>query len=196
MQLDSDLLARLVGQASVGRTEADIQSDIKMLLHSAKDYLSSDGSIGKSLQLEEQLGDGSRRRIDIALGATVIEVKKSLTTEDEANDYIKQLRGYVGTRMEQTKSRYNGILSDGRCWWLFEIDPATGEFPLLSKFELTTPKKGADLVAWLQAVLAMPAEIAPKPDTIEDILGAHSPGYAQHFWKVCIVVLSMTLRPG
>ena len=179
MQLDSDLLARLVGQASVGRTEADIQSDIKMLLHSAKDYLSSDGSIGKSLQLEEQLGDGSRRRIDIALGATVIEVKKSLTTEDEANDYIKQLRGYVGTRMEQTKSRYNGILSDGRCWWLFEIDPATGEFPLLSKFELTTPKKGADLVAWLQAVLAMPAEIAPKPDTIEDILGAHSPGYAQ-----------------
>lgn len=179
MQLDSDLLVRLVGQASAVRTEADIQSDIKMLLLSAPDLLPSDESRSKSLQLEEQLGDGSRRRIDIALGATVIEVKKTLTTEAEASDYINQLRGYVHTRMEQTKSRYNGILSDGRSWWLFEIDPATGEFPLLSKFELTTPKKGADLVAWLQAVLAMPAEIAPKPDAIEDILGAHSPGYAQ-----------------
>lgn len=179
MQLDSDLLARLVGQASAVRTEADIQSDIKMLLLATPDLLPSDGSNSKSLQLEEQLGDGSRRRIDIALGATVIEVKKTLTTEAEASDYIDQLRGYVETRMEQTTSRYNGILSDGRSWWLFEIDPASGKFPLLSKFELTTPKKGADLVAWLQAVLAMPAEVAPKPDAIEDILGAHSPGYAQ-----------------
>lgn len=179
MQLDSDLLVRLVGQASAVRTEADIQSDIKMLLLSAPDLLPSDESRSKSLQLEEQLGDGSRRRIDIALGATVIEVKKTLTTEAEASDYIDQLRGYVQTRMEQTKSRYNGILSDGRSWWLFEIDPASGEFPLLSKFELTTPKKSADLVAWLQAVLAMPAEVAPKPDAIEDVLGAESPGYAQ-----------------
>lgn len=76
MQLDSDLLARLVGQASAVRTEADIQSDIKMLLLATPDLLPSDGSNSKSLQLEEQLGDGSRRRIDIALGATVIEVKK------------------------------------------------------------------------------------------------------------------------
>lgn len=179
MQLDSDLLARLVGHVSAVRTEADIQSDIKMLLLSAPDLLPSDGSSSKSLQLEEQLGDGSRRRIDISLGSSVIEVKRALTTEAEASDYIDQLRGYVQTRMEQTKSRYNGILSDGRSWWLFEIDPATGKFPLLSKFELTTPKKGADLVAWLQAVLAMPAEIAPKPDAIEDVLGADSPGYAQ-----------------
>lgn len=179
MQLDSDLVVRLLRQATAVRTEADIQSDIKMLLLSAPDLLPSDGSSSKSLQLEEQLGDGSRRRIDIALGSTVIEVKKTLTTEAEASDYISQLRGYVETRMEQTKSRYNGILSDGRSWWLFEIDPATGEFPLLSKFELTTPKKGADLVAWLQAVLAMPVEITPKPDTIEDVLGAGSPGYAQ-----------------
>lgn len=179
MQLDSDLVVRLSRKTTAVRTEADIQSDIKMLLLSAPDLIPSSESSSKSLQLEEQLGDGSRRRIDIALGATVIEVKKTLTTEAEASDYINQLRGYVETRMEQTKSRYNGILSDGCSWWLFEIDPATGEFPLLSKFELTTPKKGADLVAWLQAVLAMPAEIDPKPDTIEDVLGAGSPGYAQ-----------------
>lgn len=179
MQLDSDLMARLAKQPGAVRTEADIQSDIKMLLLSAPDLIPVEDSYNKSLQLEEQLGDGTRRRIDIALGATVIEVKKDLTTEIEARDYIEQLRGYVETRMEQTNSRYNGILSDGRAWWLFEVNPATGEFPLLSKFELTTPKKGADLVAWLQAVLAMPAEVSPKPDAIEDVLGAKSPGYAQ-----------------
>lgn len=179
MQLDSDLMARLAKQPRAVRTEADIQSDIKMLLLSAPDLIPVEDSYNKSLQLEEQLGDGTRRRIDIALGATVIEVKKELTTEVEARDYIDQLRGYVETRMEQTNSRYNGILSDGRAWWLFEVNPATGEFPLLSKFELTTPKKGADLVAWLQAVLAMPAEISPKPDAIEDVLGSDSPGYAQ-----------------
>lgn len=179
MQLDSDLMARLAKQPRAVRTEADIQSDIKMLLLSAPDLIPVEDSYNKSLQLEEQLGDGTRRRIDIALGATVIEVKKDLTTEIEARDYIEQLRGYVETRMEQTNSRYNGILSDGCAWWLFEVNPATGEFPLLSKFELTTPKKGADLVAWLQAVLAMPAEVSPKPDAIEDVLGAKSPGYAQ-----------------
>lgn len=179
MQLDFDLLERLARRSIAVRTEADIQSDIRMLLLSAPDLLPFDESSGKHLQLEKQLSDGTRRRIDIAVGATVIEVKKSLTTEAEANEHIAQLCGYVKTRMEQTNSRYNGILSDGRMWWLFEIDPATGDFPLLSKFELTTPKKGSDLIAWLQAVLAMPAEVAPQPEAIEDVLGAESPGYAQ-----------------
>jgi len=179
MQLDIDLMERLAKQTTSIRTEADIQSDIRMLLLSAPNLIPSDDIDGKSLKLEEQLSDGSRRRIDIALGATVIEVKKALTTEADASDYITQLKGYVETRMEQTNSRYNGILSDGRTWWLFEKEPDTGAFPLLSKFELVNPNKGVDLVAWLQAVLAMPAEVLPTPDTIEDTLGATSPGYAQ-----------------
>lgn len=179
MPLDSDLLARLVQPADVGRTEADIQSDIKMLLLSAPDLLPSDDPGSKALKLEEQLADGTRRRIDVALGATVIEVKKKLTTREDASEYVAQLQGYVETRMQQTNSRYNGILSDGRTWWLFERELDTGDFPLLSSFELTSPAKSADLVAWLQAVLAMPAEVPPTPDTIEDALGADSPGYAQ-----------------
>ena len=111
MQLDIDLMERLAKQTTSIRTEADIQSDIRMLLLSAPNLIPSDDIDGKSLKLEEQLSDGSRRRIDIALGATVIEVKKALTTEADASDYITQLKGYVETRMEQTNSRYNGILS-------------------------------------------------------------------------------------
>ena len=179
MAIDSDLLSRLVSPGAVGRTESDIQSDIKMLLLSTTDFSPVEEALARFVSLEEQLGDGSRRRIDIALGATVIETKRKLTTREEASEYIKQLQGYVETRMQQTNSRYNGILSDGRTWWLFEKEPDSNDFPLLSSFELTSPAKGADLVAWLQAVLAMPAEVPPIPDTIEDALGAESPGYAQ-----------------
>lgn len=179
MTIDSDLLSRLVSPSAVGRTESDIQSDIKMLLLSTTDFSPAEDALATIVNLEEQLGDGSRRRIDIALGATVIETKRKLTTREEASEYIKQLQGYVETRMQQTNSRYNGILSDGRTWWLFEKEPDSNDFPLLSSFELSSPAKGEDLVAWLQAVLAMPAEVPPTPDTIEDALGAESPGYAQ-----------------
>lgn len=173
MSIDEDLITRLRTPGAVGRTEADIQSDIKMLLLSAVD-LKVD-----ALNLEEQVDDGTRRRIDIAVGATVIETKKKLTTEADASGYIKQLKGYVEVRMNQTGARYNGILSDGQTWWLFEKEPDTGAFPLLSKFELTTDSRIGDLIAWLQAVLAMPTAITPSPDAIEDILGAKSPGYIQ-----------------
>ena len=172
MRIDEDLINRLRAPGAVGRTEADIQSDIKMLLLSAAD-LKVDAS-----SLEEQIDDGSRRRIDIAVGASVIETKKKLTTLEDAATYIKQLQGYVETRMLQTGSRYNGILFDGQRWWLFEKEPDTGLFPLRSTFDLTTEKKIDDLVAWLQAVLAMPAGITPTPDAIEDTLGSASPGYA------------------
>ncbi|AKV58478.1 N-6 DNA methylase [Corynebacterium riegelii] len=179
MAIDSDLLYRLANPGTLGRTESDIQSDIKMLLLSATDLSPAETALASLVNLEEQLGDGSRRRIDIALGSTVIETKRILSTREEASDYINQLQGYVETRMNQTKSRYNGILSDGRTWWLFEKEPDSGKFPLLSSFELTSSSKGTDLVAWLQAVLAMPAEVPPRPDSIEDALGAESPGYAQ-----------------
>lgn len=68
------LIARLAVPESTGRTEADIQSDIKALL------LSGDFNLDTP-RLEEQIGDGTRRRIDIAAGATVIEVKKRLTNK-------------------------------------------------------------------------------------------------------------------
>lgn len=179
MQLDSDLMKRLAKKSTAIRTEADIQSDIRMLLLSTPELIPSAEKASMALTLEEQVADGTRRRIDIALGSTVIEVKKTLTSEAEASKHISQLQGYVETRMEQTGSRYNGILSDGRTWWLFEKDPDTGAFPLLSKFELANSNKGEELAAWLQAVLAIPSEVPPAPDAIDETLGASSPGYAQ-----------------
>lgn len=116
MTTPQSLIARLASPDSTGRTEADIQSDIKTLL-------TTDDFDLDTPRLEEQIGDGSYRRIDIVTGATVIEVKKRLTNESADADYINQLADYVTTRMSQDGSRYNEILTDGKTWWLFEQSP-------------------------------------------------------------------------
>ncbi|WP_246958188.1 hypothetical protein [Brachybacterium sp. Marseille-Q7125] len=135
MDNDDKVFARLARPDATSRTEADIQSDVRMLLLGSRFNLDAP-------RLEEQLEDGTRRRIDVAVGATVIEVKKRLDTEDAARGYIVQLAGYVATRTEQDQSRYNGILTDGRNWWLYEVDPATGAFERRSTFTLSRPDQG------------------------------------------------------
>src|SRR5699024_5988936 len=99
-----------------------------------------------SPRLEEQLADGSRRRIDIGVGATVIEVKRTLV-DGAADDEIAQLAGYVQTRVQQTGGRYNGILTNGRIWGLFEFDPATDALPRPSICALSPIARAADLIA-------------------------------------------------
>jgi hypothetical protein len=167
-----ELFERLSMPKLSGRTEADIQSDVRMLL--LTDVFDLDAP-----RLEEQVGDGTRRRIDIAVGATVIEVKKSLDVEALIHGYEEQLAGYVQQRVEQHGSRYNGILTDGRKWWLYEADPATGHLARRSSFELTAADRGSALNEWLQAVLATRANIIPRQRTIEAYLGSSSPGYQQ-----------------
>lgn len=169
--MQTAVVKRLVNPDVVGRTEADIQSDIKVLLLGGEFELDAP-------RLEEQLDDGSRRRIDIGVGATVIEVKRTLV-DGAADDEIAQLAGYVQTRVQQTGGRYNGILTNGRIWWLFEFDPATDEFQRRSIFELSQIDRAADLIAWLQAVLATHSNVVPSQRTIEELLGSSSPAYAQ-----------------
>lgn len=171
--IDRELVERLCGTNTVGRTEADIQSDIQTLL------LTGGFNLGGGPRLEEQLEDGSRRRIDVAAGTTVIEVKRKLTTEPDAAGYVAQLEGYVRTRMNQAESRYNGILTDGHTWRLYEVDPRTDTFSRRSEFVLTKPDKADRLVDWLQAVLATPKDIKPTRESIEQYLGSSSPAYAQ-----------------
>ncbi|MGP5014525.1 N-6 DNA methylase [Glutamicibacter ardleyensis] len=169
---DLGIFERLSVPDAVGRTESDIQSDIKLLL------LSGDFQL-ETPRLEEQIGDGSQRRIDVAIGATVIEVKKSLNTTSHLSTYEAQLGGYVSTRIEQNGSRYNGILTDGKSWFLYETDPSDDEFKRHASFTLESKEQGRGLVEWLRAVLSIHDQISPTPNTIEAYLGSSSPTYAQ-----------------
>lgn len=168
-----ELTDRLAKVGIPGRTEADIQSDVRQLL--------LDGNFGlDEPRLEVQTADGTKRRIDVQIGATVIEVKRDLGQTGVLAAAVPQLSDYVKVKTEQEESRYNGVLTDGQRWMLFENDPATGVFTKRSEFSLGTGEGSAGmLVEWLQSVLATHANVKPTAATIEASLGASSPAYAQ-----------------
>jgi hypothetical protein len=172
-ELSESVVVRLLSKDHK-RTEADVQSDIKELLLQPQFGL-DDQQVPK---LEVQTEDGTRRRIDILTGATVVEVKKDLTVAVR-KEAEPQLGGYIDNRIELTGGRYNGILSDGRTWVLYELDPASGELAVRSELAISTVDDTERLVSWLSSVLATDHGLTPTPRTIEERLGVDSPAYAQ-----------------
>lgn len=151
-------------------TEADIQSSIKTILLAADIGLNEDGVL-----LEDPMGDGSKRRIDIRFGQAIIETKRNLAQTD-LPAALKQLTGYVATRSSAYGVPFIGILTDGRDWRLY--DRIDDELTLVSSLVLTDPDTAADrLIVWLESALATKPDIAPTPKEIEDRLGVDSPAH-------------------
>lgn len=98
-----DLLSRLV-RRDAPRTEADVQADVRQLFLTAPFHL-EEGDI-ENVYLESPLGD--RRRIDVEVGSTVVEVKRDLRRGKVKAEAVEQLAGYVERRAEQTGRRYVG----------------------------------------------------------------------------------------
>lgn len=167
------VIARLLSK-NPERTEADVQSDIRELLLWPRFELDDQASP----KLEVQTEDNTRRRIDILAGATVIEVKKTLSPSVRTAAE-PQLAGYIKSRIELTGGRYNGILTDGREWMLYELDPVTGDLAKRSELALATVDEEDRLVAWLASVLATDSGLTPTPKLIEERLGSKSPAYEQ-----------------
>ncbi len=121
--------------------------------------------------LEAQVGD--RRRIDVEVGATVIEVKKDLRVGNVLAEAIEQLRGYVEKRQEKFGGRYVGVLTDGAEWRCYHLDRA--HLVEVSALTLSAIKPDvAALLVWVEGVLATARDIKPTPDAIERRLGAGS----------------------
>src|SRR5437879_3763853 len=96
-----ELYSRLA-RRDTRRTEAEIQADVRQFILSAPFELDeSDLSV---VSLESPVGD--RRRIDVEVGSTVIEVKRDLRRERAKREAEEQLAGYVAFRMNQTGLRY------------------------------------------------------------------------------------------
>jgi hypothetical protein len=167
----SQLLRRLADRERV-RSEATVQADVRQLLLT--------GGLGLAdhdldVQLETQVGD--RRRIDVEVGFTVIEVKKDLSNRNIVRAAEKQLAGYVAARAAQTGQRYVGILTDGREWHAYHEREGT----LVDVTQhVINPKKpdGTALLFWLEGVLASRQGVPPTPQEIKAGLGATSASYA------------------
>lgn len=155
------------------RTEAEVQADVRQFILSAPFEL-DEGDIQMVL-LESPLGD--RRRIDVEVGSTVIEVKRDLRRGRIKEDAVEQLAGYVAARAEQTGRRYVGVLTDGAEWLAYDL--IAGELQLVSSLVI---QDGADplsrLVFWLEGVLATATGVTPNAVEIAARLGAGSSAHA------------------
>ena len=167
-----DVTARLTAR-TVGRAEATVQSDLRLLLLAS----------GLNLR-DEHLHDvvleapvGQRRRIDVQVGATVFEVKRDLRVGNVRTEAVTQLAGYVRDRVELTGARYVGVLTDGVEWHLYHLD--AGELSGVSSYTLSATEDGLEgLLVWLDGVLATGDALIPTPDEVTRRLGAGSPAFA------------------
>ena len=157
---------------SAGRTEADIQSDVRKFLLDAP--LDLGGADLEEVSLEAQAGGG--RRIDVEAGCTAIEVKKSLASAAVLTKATEQLASYVAQRTEELGVRYVGVLTDGRKWLLHHLLPDR-RLALVATFDLNGAQDADRLSAWLEVVLATTDRILPVPREILGRLGAGSPGF-------------------
>lgn len=161
-----EVLERLA-RRNPGRSEADIQSDVRDVL------LYGGFELGEeTVRLESPAAD--RKRIDVEVGALVIECKRDLRprrTLDEAED---QLAGYLAGRDRTEAGAYVGVLTDGVSWRCYRRGA-------LGLEELT----GLDLRPgqvderrfreWLGSLLATERQLVPTAASILERLGSSSP---------------------
>ncbi len=127
------------------------------------------------VELETQVGD--RRRIDVEVGFTVIEVKKDLRSAAVVKAAEDQLKGYVATRSEQTGQHYVGILTDGADWRAYHLQGDA--LVRATQFQLKGARPdGQGLLFWLEGVLSTIRGIRPTPAEISRRLGADSASHA------------------
>jgi SAM-dependent methyltransferase len=166
------LLERLVHKTSGVRSEATIQSDVRMLLLDPELGLAEDDL---DVQLEARVGRG--RRIDVEVGCTVIEVKRALSGPAAIAAAVEQLTDYVQTRAAEMGQRYVGILTDGRLWIAYhEVDGVLVE--ATRHTAAPNPAAATALLRWLEGVLATKRAVRPTPAEITDRLGAESSSHS------------------
>lgn len=167
----NQLLRRLADRERV-RSEATVQADVRQLLLTGGLGL---GDHDLDVQLETQVGD--RRRIDVEVGFTVIEVKKDLRNQGIGRAAEEQLAGYVAARAAQTGQRYVGVLTDGREWRAYH--ERDGKLVDVTAHVVNpTRPDGIALLFWLEGVLASRQGVPSTPNEIKTRLGATSPSYA------------------
>jgi hypothetical protein len=164
-----ELIARLANRGSA-RSEADVQADVRVLLLYGGLNLQDD-----NVRLETPAPN--RRRLDVEVGSTVIEVKKDLRTGNVLSEGQEQLAGYVADRTRALGRHYIGILTDGAEWRLYSLLP-DAKLVEVSSFTVRAGNLDSDrLCVWLESVLATGQRLAPTPLEIARRLGASSPSF-------------------
>ena len=165
-QLDQ-CLVRLATR-NPGRTEADIQADVRDVL------LYGGFELGdENVRLESPAPD--QRRIDVEVGALVVECKRDLRPVRILEDGESQLAGYLRDRQRVNQGTYVGVLTDGVFWRCYRL--LSGGIEIVSILELREGQIDERRFRWwLGSLLATERQITPTAMTIEVRLGSASPG--------------------
>jgi hypothetical protein len=163
----TESLTRLATR-NAGRTEADIQADVRdVLLYGGFDL----GD--EAVKLESPTDD--RRRLDVAVGALIVECKKDLRPATALAKAEVQLGEYLAVKAS-TGGRCAGVLTDGAIWRLYRHSPTGPAFI----DHLTINPSNLDVRTirwWLGAVLSTEQALVPSAAAIEERLGARSPSF-------------------
>ncbi|MGA2319736.1 MAG: N-6 DNA methylase [Solirubrobacteraceae bacterium] len=165
-----DLRATLRDLASRnrGRSEADIQAQVRDVL------LYGGFELGdESVALESPTDD--HRRLDVEVGAVIIECKKDLRPPSQLLKAETQIGEYLGEKAAGGCS-YAGVLTDGAIWRLYR--QRDGQSEVVDELKLA-PSSLDDrrFRWWLGAVLATERQVVPTAAAIEERLGAQAPSY-------------------
>lgn len=155
------------------RTEADVQLAIAAYLTVSEIGLAP----SQVSKVEEQLRDGTQRRIDISYGSIVIEVKKDLSAAKVLPNSIKQLEGYLSSRKAKEGKKYSGIITDGLNWKLYYLGRDGVEEVDSIRVDADNETAVDNLNKWLQTILLTGERLKVTPERIVEKLGAESPRF-------------------
>lgn len=113
-----------------------------------------------------------RGRVDALLGQTIFEFKRDLRRERA--DAEEELARYLSDRERQTGLRFVGIATDGAEFAPYEL--RQGRLIRLAGFKPIRDHP-ADLLVWLDAAVAVQADLEPSPELVRRELGRESLAY-------------------
>ncbi|MGH7641959.1 MAG: N-6 DNA methylase [Candidatus Dormibacteria bacterium] len=156
---------REVASRNPGRTEADIQATIRDILIFGGFDLRDE-----AVRLESPAEN--RRRLDVAVGALIIECKRDIRSAGQLSDAEDQLDQYL----EAKAGNYVGVLTDGVIWRLYRhVD---GILSFVDDLVLVPTRIEERIFRWwLGAILATEERVTPTAPAIEQRLGARSPSF-------------------
>lgn len=167
---DFDLAATLrdLAARNPGRSEADIQAMVRDVLVYGGFDLGDE-----AVALESPAED--RRRLDVSVGAVIIECKRDLRPRAQLSRAETQIGEYLAAKAG-AGGRYAGVLTDGAVWRLYRH----ADSGLMFIDGLTvSPSRVDDRTFrwWLGAVLATERQVTPTLAALEERLGASAPSF-------------------
>ena len=111
-----------------------------------------------------------RGRIDALWGRNIFEIKRDLNTE--LFDAESQIKRYIKSKEEESKTKYVGIATDGQKYKAYFLHK--NELKLINEFVLNKDK-ASEFIQWLESMVLIKSQLSATPEIICKEIGQGSP---------------------